>query len=83
MKNLDLNAYGVNEMSHQEMVETDGGGIITGLVIAAIIIVGAVSSSCTYAPDQSKTINVNVQVNNDSTSNQQQGGGTSNVGNRR
>ena len=33
MKNLDLNAYGVKEMSHQEMVETDGGGIITGLII--------------------------------------------------
>jgi len=25
MKTLDLNAYGVQEMSHQEMVETNGG----------------------------------------------------------
>ena len=25
MENLDLNAYGVTEMNHQEMVETDGG----------------------------------------------------------
>jgi len=34
MKNLDLNAYGVQEMNHQEMVETDGGiGLLTGLLI--------------------------------------------------
>jgi len=25
MNTLDLNAYGVQEMNHQEMVETDGG----------------------------------------------------------
>ena len=25
MKTLDLNAYGVNEMPHQEMVEANGG----------------------------------------------------------
>ena len=31
--NFDLNAYGVQEMSHQEMVETDGGIIP---IIAAI-----------------------------------------------
>ena len=32
MKNLDLNAYGVQEMNHQEMVETDGG--VLGLLAA-------------------------------------------------
>ena len=32
MKNLDLNAYGVSEMSLQEMVETDGGGFWGKLV---------------------------------------------------
>jgi len=43
MKNLDLNAYGVQEMNHQEMVETDGGDVITALIITGIALV---SSSC-------------------------------------
>ena len=71
MKNLDLNAYGVSEMSRQEMVETDGGGFLLGLLVVAVIAV--VATGCSV--DNSKTVNVNVQVNNDSTSNQQQGGG--------
>ena len=44
MKNLDLNAYGVTEMSHQEMVETDGGiGIIAIAVISAIALVATIA----------------------------------------
>jgi len=46
MKNLDLNAYGVSEMNHQEMVETDGGGLITGLIILGCIVVAAVATIC-------------------------------------
>jgi hypothetical protein len=43
MKKLDLNAYGVVEMSNAEMRKTDGGFLIT----AAIIIGGALLlSSC-------------------------------------
>ena len=34
MKTLDLNAYGVNEMTHQEMVETDGGFFFLVLLLA-------------------------------------------------
>ena len=34
MKALDLNAYGVSEMSRQEMMETDGG---IGVLIAALL----------------------------------------------
>ena len=46
MKNLDLNAYGVSEMSHQEMVETDGGGWLAnvgvGLAYAGVLLACAV-----------------------------------------
>ena len=73
MKNLDLNAYGVSEMSHQEMVETDGGGLITGLIILGCIIVAAVATSCDnstnttnnyyLAADSSKQTVVNVDAN--------------------
>ena len=34
---FDLNAYGVQEMSYQEMVETNGG-FITKLIVAAVLI---------------------------------------------
>ena len=46
MENLDLNAYGVQEMNHQEMVETDGGGTwgliaaTAGFIVAAATPVG-------------------------------------------
>ena len=39
MTTLDLNAYGVTEMSHAEKVENNGGGIIgIALAIAGIAI---------------------------------------------
>jgi hypothetical protein len=53
MKNLDLNAYGVVEMNHQEMVETDGG--LGFLVVLAVVAVAAVCSSCVNV--ENKTIN--------------------------
>ena len=34
--NLDLNAYGVEEMSVAEMRNTEGGGIITKIVLVCI-----------------------------------------------
>ena len=40
MNTLDLNAYGVQEMNKQEMVETDGGGLglfFAGLVVGLIL----------------------------------------------
>jgi hypothetical protein len=55
MKRLDLNTYGVVEMNHQEMVETDGGGLLLFLVVVAVV--GLVASSCSY--DNSVTINNN------------------------
>lgn len=67
---LELSAYGVSEMNRQEMVETDGGIWFAVVVVAALLL-----TSCTTNIDNSKTVNVNVQVNNDSTSNQQSGGG--------
>ena len=42
MKTLDLNAYGVQEMNQQEMMETDGGAAWLAAVGAAI---AAVASS--------------------------------------
>ena len=62
MKTLDLNAYGVSEMTHQEMVETDGGSL---LVIGVILLVGVVAASCTYAPDN-RQYTTNVIVATDS-----------------
>ena len=53
MKTLDLNAYGVSEMNHQEMVETDGG-FLPLLIIAAVAIV---ASSCVHV-DNHKEYNV-------------------------
>ena len=38
MENLDLNAYGVQEMNHQEMVETDGGGLLTAFLIGGAVV---------------------------------------------
>ena len=34
MKTLELENYGVMEMNHAEMVETDGGGFWEGLLLA-------------------------------------------------
>jgi hypothetical protein len=34
MKNLDLNAYGVSEMSQQEMLTVDGGGLFSNILNA-------------------------------------------------
>jgi len=42
MNTLDLNAYGVTEMNHQEMVETDGGWRIL-VVAAAFMATGGVA----------------------------------------
>jgi len=57
MKNLDLNSFGVHEMSTTEMQETDGG-IIWFVVIAACVFL----SGC--------TINSNIQIGNNNDSGQ-------------
>ena len=38
MKSLNLNAYGVEEMSKNEMVETDGGLGFIGVLAAGLIL---------------------------------------------
>ena len=49
MKNLDLNAYGVSEMSVNEMKDTDGGvclfllGLLLGCIVGLIAVAGATS----------------------------------------
>ena len=56
MKNLDLNAFGVQEIDHQEMVKTDGGilpliplGFIAGCwAIQATICIGLMAIKATY-----------------------------------
>jgi len=53
MKTLDLNAYGVSEMSHQEMVETDGGSL---LVIGVVLLVAVVASSCATSREYIKVV---------------------------
>jgi len=37
MKNLDLNALGVEEITKKEMVETDGGFLLGGIALAAVV----------------------------------------------
>jgi len=42
MNKLDLNAYGVSEMSNAEMRETEGGwicAIVTGIIALIVILV--------------------------------------------
>jgi len=51
MKNLDLNAYGVSEMNHQEMVETDGGDLF-GIVRKVTIAVSAFTDAAVKASVQ-------------------------------
>jgi hypothetical protein len=41
MKNLNVNAMGLQEMSHSEMVETDGG--LPAVAVAAIVVAVAVA----------------------------------------
>jgi len=56
MNTIDLNAYGVQQMSHQEMVETNGGifpiviwGIkITAKKAAAALVGGTVVAGMVY-----------------------------------
>lgn len=48
MKALDINAYGVQEMNRQEMVEVNGGEEGGLLVIGIIVLVGLVATGCTY-----------------------------------
>ena len=45
MKNFDLSAMGVHEMSALEMQETDGG-LICLIIAAVIILIAASASSC-------------------------------------
>lgn len=69
MKALDINAYGVQEMNRQEMVEVNGGEEGGLLVIGIIVLVGLVATGCTVV------IGENNEVNNKG------GGNTNNNGN--
>jgi len=42
MNTLDLNAYGVQEMSHQEMVETNGGWRFVWRLIGGLVVEKAI-----------------------------------------
>lgn len=37
MKTLDLNKYGVHEMTAMEMKQTDGGSFLVGLIIGLVV----------------------------------------------
>ena len=70
MKTLEINAYGVQEMNKQEMVETEGG--ILPLVIAAIVVVGAVASGCVKVD---RHVEININSNNGNETNTAPGSG--------
>ena len=68
MTTLDLNAYGVTEMSHAEKVDSNGGGLLIGLGLAALA--GVLLSSCSVTVTVSNgAANVNTSVSADSTGN--------------
>ena len=69
MTKLDISAYGVQELNHQEMVETEGGGIVTGLVIAAV---AALCTGCIYVDNHTE---YNSNFGNGNTSNDGIGNG--------
>ena len=55
MKNLDLNAYGVTEMNHQEMVETNGGSVLVAAVLGLIALVAAIAVVLAVGKDKKET----------------------------
>jgi len=60
MSTLDLSAYGVQEMDHQEMIETDGGIFLKLLALAAIAVF---ASGCVQVGSNNEaTIEVKVEV---------------------
>ena len=74
MTNLDINAYGVQEMNKQEMIQTEGG--FWPIVVAAIAIIGAVTSSCVYVKKEENTyVYTNSDVENSSNQNNGHGSG--------
>lgn len=46
MTQLNINAYGVQELNKQEMIQTEGGFL--PIVIAAVVAVAALATGCTY-----------------------------------
>jgi hypothetical protein len=57
MKKLELNTFGVEEMSIAEMTKTQGGGLLSGLLSAITTTVGSVvGDTLQYAFKQVNTI---------------------------
>lgn len=78
MKRFDLNAMGVQEMSHSEMVKTDGG--LGPLIIVPIIAIALGASSCINI-DNSKTYNNNSNNNSNNEGDKNTGNGNGNKDN--
>ena len=70
MKSLELNAYGVEEMSRQEMVETDGG-IVPLLAIPVVVGAALLLSSCNNKVDVKVDVKVEVNPNTNIGNDQQ------------
>ncbi|MDR0834234.1 MAG: hypothetical protein LBN93_08655 [Candidatus Symbiothrix sp.] len=64
MKTLDLNAYSVNEITYQEMLENEGGSL---LAFAICCVVVALVSSCTVVVGDNNKVGTTVSA--DSTAN--------------
>lgn len=74
MTKLDINAYGVQEMNHQEMVETEGGFL--PLVVAAVVaLAGTVVVGCN---NSISTDSQESYENSDNIGNRNTGHGTGN-----
>jgi len=48
MKTLDLNAYGVQEMTHQEMVEENGGEFFLAAFAIALCVIYIAAETVSY-----------------------------------
>ncbi|KGN79367.1 hypothetical protein HW49_06345 [Porphyromonadaceae bacterium COT-184 OH4590] len=75
MKRFDLNAMGVQEMSHSEMVKTDGG--LGPLIIVPIIAIALTTSSCTWEVKGKIKVKQETVVEGNNSNNQ----GDKNIGN--
>ena len=76
MTKLDISAYGVQEMNHQEMVETEGGLIGVILAVTALFaLAGTVVVGCNNTVVDN---NDNAYENSDNIGNKNTGHGTGN-----
>jgi hypothetical protein len=69
MKKFDLSAYGVSEMNQQELIETDGGGPITALIVGIACLVAVIVAAVAVAAVVDDNCDTTVTVTNGESGN--------------